>query len=82
MKKILILACAEQQNLFDEAIKKMMAEEIVLILSNIEPEKVVNPPLEIQPVIIKNTTSKKFQIKINDFSRNKFFDKPKNNFKK
>lgn len=41
-----------------------------------------NPAFKTEPIILHNRHVGDIDVKLNDIPRNKFFDKPKNNFKK
>ena len=54
----------------------------VVVVNNIEAKNIVNSAFEPEPMLIENTFTPPFEIKLNELPRHKFFDKPKHNFKK
>lgn len=56
---------------------------IVEVVNNIESKNIVNQSFDSEPLIISNFRCEEFfDVKIKDLPRNKYFDKPRNNFKK
>lgn len=56
--------------------------KVQIVENNIEAKNIVNSQFKPEPIILNNYHQKYFELKINDIPRNKFFDKPRNNFKK
>ena len=81
MKKILILGTTTTKTTVISRLAENSANEVVVV-NNIEAKNIVNSAFEHEPILIKNTFTQHFEPKIKNFEGNKFFDKPKRNFKK
>ncbi|MDQ5929717.1 MAG: hypothetical protein QG594_1498 [Bacteroidota bacterium] len=82
MKKIQII-CSDNIAVASHIVRIVQQEDTAVIVeNNIEDKNIVNSAFEPEPLMIIRTYKEDFDVKINDFPRNKFFDKPKNNFKK
>lgn len=82
MKKIQII-CSDNIAVASHIVRIVQEQNAVVIVeNNIEAKNIVNSAFEPEPLMIIRTYKEDFDVKINDFPRNKFFDKPKNNFKK
>jgi hypothetical protein len=81
MKKVLIVGLnLEGKTVISRLIEN--SDKEVLLVNNIEAKNIVNSAFENEPIPILNYHKEYFEPKIKDFPRNKYFDKPKNNFKK
>lgn len=56
--------------------------KVQIVTNNIEAKNIVNSQFQPEPMILNNYHQEWFEPKINGIPRNKFFDKPRNNFKK
>ena len=82
MKKIQII-CSDNIAVASHIVRIVQErKDVVIVENNIEAKNIVNSAFEPQSLMIIRTYKEDFDVKINDFPRNKFFDKPKNNFKK
>jgi len=57
-------------------------DNTVLVVNNVEAKNIINSEFEPEPIILTNHLDFQPEIKIKDFPRSKYFDKPKNNYKK
>ncbi len=81
MKKIII--CSDNIVVASHIVRILQdRNDVVIIENNIEAKNIVNSVFEPEPLMITRTYREDYDVKLNDFPRNKFFDKPKNNFKK
>lgn len=80
--KLLIFACGQHETTLHSVIKQSLDMQDVVVVNNIEAKNIINSAFEPEPLIITRTYSENFEVKLKDIPRNKFFDKPKNNFKK
>jgi len=86
MKKARIIAVG--MNLHSTTIATRLAEmacenvKVQVVTNNIEAKNLVNSQFQPEPIPILNYHKELFEPKINDVPRNKFFDKPRNNFNK
>ena len=80
MKKVIILASIDLGSTVAKAIHDNIDQSVVI--NNIEAKNIVNEVFKPEPIPILCTHTRHTNTQIIVTPRNKFFDKPKNNFKK
>jgi len=85
MGKIILVGCdrvvlASAMQSIQEVYKQQI--EVVVMENKKKIEEIRNKAFQPEPLILKNFHEEYFETKINEISKNKFLDKPRNNFKK
>lgn len=85
MKNIIITGCFGVYSVCQSVAKSIKADvkdAIIQVVHNLEAKNEINEQFEPEPIVLHNYHKEHFELKIKDFHRNKFIDKPKFNFRK
>lgn len=84
-QKIVIVGCGNSIGLAFalQSIQQIHKQQIEIVIAEDKKlEEIRNKAFEPEPLQIHNFNKEWFEPKVNDIPRNKYFDKPRNNFKK
>jgi len=79
-QKIIIVGCLGMDS--KTFAQHRFKDVVIEVVNNIEAKNIINSQFEREPIVFHNCKEEYFEPKIKEIPRNKFFDKPKNNFKK